>query len=174
MLLYILIVVAFGATLFYISSRVRRAAKEAFESETIERDEFVIVKPEGFINPIKDESKFAFEAYSKDFGKGENAENFNQAEIFVSIFPDGNFAEICAEAKKNAGEILSEENSEAEKSCLIKSEETLESVTAYKFYKIIESAARGEVCQLKISVLEGFLPDYQIRVNETLESFRLK
>lgn len=174
MVFYLLLVVAFGATLFFISSRIKKAAREAFESETIDGDEFAIVKPEGFINPIKDESDFAFEAYSKDFGTGENSGNFNQAEILVSVFPDADFAEICEAAKKNAGEILSEEFSEPEKSCLIKSEETLENVTAYNFYKIIESDARRKVYQLKVFVLQDSLPDYQNRVDETLESFRLK
>jgi hypothetical protein len=169
MIFYLLIVVAFGATLFYISSRVRRAAGLAFESETVETDEFVIVKPEGFINPIKDESRFAFEAYSKDFGTGENAENLRQAEIFVSVFNDKSFNAVCEEAK-NAGEILPEND---RKTCLIKSEETLENVSAYKFYKIIASENSQKIYELKISVLQDFLAEYQNRIDETLESFRL-
>lgn len=171
---YIIIVLAFGATLVYISSRVRKAARLAFEAETIETGEFVIVKPEGFINPIKDAPAFAFEAYSKDFGKGENAENFNQAEILATVFPAGSFASICKDIKKNTGEILSENDSETEKSCVIKTEETRENVAAYSFYKIMKSAARPTVYQLKIFVLQDYLSDYQDRIAETLNSFRLK
>jgi hypothetical protein len=170
MVFYLLIVVAFGATLFYISSRVRRAAGLAFESETIQTDEFVIVKPEGFINPLRNESRFVFEAYSKDFGAGENAENFNQAEIFVSIFDNKSFNAVCEEAK-NAGEILPQSDG---KICLIKSEETLENVSTYKFYKIIESENGQKIYELKISVLQDFLTEYQNRIDETLKSFRLK
>ncbi len=170
MLIYILIVVAFGATLFYISSRVRRAAREAFESETVERDEFVIVKPEGFINPINDESAFAFEAYSKDFGKGEAAENLRQTQIFVSVFDGKSLSEVCEEAK-NAGEVLPESD---ENTCLIKTEETLENAPAYKFCKIVESRERQKVYELKILVLQDALADYQNRIDETLASFRLK
>ncbi|MGC2236839.1 MAG: hypothetical protein WA584_11810 [Pyrinomonadaceae bacterium] len=170
MIFYLLIIVAFGATLFYISSRVRKAAGQAFESETIETDEFVIVKPEGFINPVNNESGYAFEAYSKNFGTGENAENMNQAEIFVSVFDDKSFNAVCEEAK-TTGEILPDSDG---KICLIKSEETLENVSAYKFYKIIGSENGKKVYELKISVLQDFLAEYQNRVDETLESFRLK
>lgn len=170
MIFYLLIVVAFGAALFYISSRVKKAARLAFESETIETDEFVIVKPEGFINPINTESDFAFEAYSKDFGTGENAENLRQAEIFVRVFDNKSFNAVCEEAK-GTGEILPESDG---KICLIKSEETLENVSAYKFYKIIGSENGKKVYELKISVLQDFLAEYQNRIDETLESFRLK
>ncbi len=170
MIFYLLIVVAFGAALFYISSRVKKAARLAFESETIETDEFVIVKPEGFINPVNNESGYAFEAYSKDFGTGEDAENMNQAEIFVSVFDDKSFNAVCEEAK-NTGEILPESDDEI---CLIKSEETIENVSAYKFYKIIGSENGKKVYELKISVLQDFLAEYQNRIDETLKSFQLR
>jgi hypothetical protein len=164
--------------LFTISSQIRKAAKLAFESETIETDEFSIVKPEGFINPVNDKSEYAFEAYSKDFGAGD-AGNLRQAQAFVRVFKDANFADACERAKQNAGEILSEETNG--RICLIKGEEalakeeeTLESASAYNFYKIIEGEGHQKIYELKISVLQDFLADYQNRVDEMLESFRLK
>lgn len=173
MLGYIIVIAIFIAVLLTISSRIRKAASRAFEREAIETDEFFLIKPDGLINPINDKSKFAFEAYSKDFGKGD-AEDIKQAQIFVSVFPDADFAGICDETKKAAGEILSEELAENEKICLIKSEETLENATAYNFYKIIGDDRRRKVYVLKISVLKEFLEEYQDRIDETLESFRLK
>ena len=133
------------ALMAYASTKIKKSAARAFESETIETDEFIIVKPEGFINPINDKSRFAFEAYSKDFGK-DGAENTRQAEIFVSVFSKQDF----------------------------KANETVENETAYNFYKVIESEKLNKVYELKISVLKDFLADYQKRVDETLESFRLK
>lgn len=170
MIFYLLIVIAFGATLLFISSRVRRAARLAFESETIETDEFVIVKPEGFINPLNDESGFAFEAYSKNFGE-EPAGNMRRAQAFVSVFTDKNFKAVCDEAKADAGEISPEEGG---KVCLIKSEETIENSPAYKFCKVIGDEGHQKVYELKILVLHDFLAEYQNRVDEMLESFRLK
>jgi len=159
--------------LLTISSRIRKAASHAFDREEIETDEFFLTKYEGLINPINTKSKFAFEAYSKDFGKGD-AEDIKQAQVFVSVFPDANFTEICADTKKAAGEILSEELAENEKICLIKSEETIENATAYNFYKIAGSDERKKVYVLKISVLKELLEEYQDPIDETLESFRLK
>jgi len=179
MLLYIIVLVIFIVILLSISSRVRRAAKLAFESETIETDEFSIVKPEGFISPVNDKSGYAFEAYSKDYGEGEAAGNLRQAQVFVSIFKDADFTDACGRAKQNAGEILSEETNgricliKGEET-LVKDEETLENASAYNFYKIIGDDARQKVYELKISVLHKFLADYQSRVDEMLESFRLK
>lgn len=171
MLLYFAVLIAFVVILFYISSRVKKAAKLAFESETIETDEFTIVKPEGFINPINDEPEFAFEAYSKEFAEGD-AGNLRRAQAFISVFSDKNLTDACAHLKKNAGEILSEDVSG--RICLIKSLETLENASAYNFYKIIESKEHQKIYELKITVLQEFSDDYQNRVDEMLESFRLK
>jgi hypothetical protein len=179
MLLYIIVLVIFVVVLLSVSSLVRRAAKLAFESETVETDEFSIVKPEGFISPVNDKSGYAFEAYSKDYGEGKAAGNLRQAQAFVSVSKDADFADACGRAKQNAGEILSEEI--AGKICLIKGEdapvtdeETLENASAYNFYKIIGDDARQKVYELKISVLHKFLAEYQSRVDEMLNSFRLK
>src|ERR1044072_6257842 len=93
------------ALMAYVSTKIKKSAARAFEPETIETDEFIIVKPEGFINPINDESAFAFEAYSKEFGTGD-AKNLRQAEMFVSVFSKQDF----------------------------KPDETVENETAYNFY----------------------------------------
>ena len=160
------------ALMVYVSTRIKKSAAQAFEAETIDAGEFTIVKPEGFLNPIDDKSAFAFEAYSKDFGKGENMENVRQAQAFVSVSKAGNLAEAGARAKKEAGEILSEES--GGQICTIKSRETLENASAYNFYKIAASEKNKNIYELKITVLEDFLDDYQNRVDEMLESFRLK
>jgi hypothetical protein len=173
MLGYIIVIAIFITILLTISSRIRKAASRAFEREEIAGREFFLIKPEGLINPINNKSKFAFEAYSKDFGKGD-AEDLKQAQIFVNVFPDADFTEICEDTKRAAGEILSEELAENEKICLIKNEETLENTTAYNFYKIIESDTSKKIYVLKFSVLKGCLEDYQDRIDETLESFKLK
>ena len=169
MLGYIIVVIVFIAILLTISSRIRKAASRAFESEAIETDEFFLTKSEGFINPINDDSRYAFEAYSKDFGQGEDAEDLRQASVFVNAFPDKDFAKVCEETRAAAGEILSEEI--AGNVCLIKAEETLKSTAAYNFYKIIGGE---KIYVLKISVLKEFLDDYKDRIGEILESFRLK
>jgi hypothetical protein len=150
-LLYLAVLIIFVVALFSISSRVRKAARLAFEAETIDAGEFVIVKPEGFINPLNDESEFAFEAYSKDFGKSENEENRRQAEAFVTVKTGEPIAAMAGTSAENP------ENGDTR-----------------DFYKVIGNPKNQNVYELKISVLKDFLDDYQSRVDEMLESFRLK
>ena len=46
------------ALMVYASTKIKRSAAQAFEEETIETDEFYLVKPEGFLNPIGNASEF--------------------------------------------------------------------------------------------------------------------
>jgi hypothetical protein len=62
------------ALMVYASTRIKRTAAEAFESETIETDDFVIQKPEGMLNIVNGDPRFVFEAYARDYGKEDAAE----------------------------------------------------------------------------------------------------
>jgi hypothetical protein len=60
------------ALMVYASTRIKRTAARAFEAETVETDEFVVQKPDGFLNVLNLDPELSFEAYSKDFGtKGD-------------------------------------------------------------------------------------------------------
>lgn len=56
------------ALMVWASTRIKRIAASAFEPETIETDDFVIQKPEGFLHNLNGDPKYAFEAYSKELG----------------------------------------------------------------------------------------------------------
>src|SRR5580765_1394277 len=73
------------ALMVYASTRIKKTAAAAFEAETIETDDFVIQKPDGFLNVINGDPQFAFEAYSKEFG-GPGAENFRQGTAHLKIY----------------------------------------------------------------------------------------
>jgi len=60
------------ALMIYLSTRIKKTAAAAFDAETIETDEFVIQKPEGFLHNLNGDPKFIFEAYSKDFSKAND------------------------------------------------------------------------------------------------------
>jgi hypothetical protein len=66
MFIYFLMIGIFVAVLFLIRTTVKRAANEAFELETIEKEGFTFLKAEGFLNPINDK----FEAYSSEYSEG--------------------------------------------------------------------------------------------------------
>src|SRR5215210_6248599 len=56
----------------WASTRIKRDAAAAYEVETIETDEFVIQKPEGFLHNLNGDPKYIFEAYSKDYSKAND------------------------------------------------------------------------------------------------------
>jgi len=64
-----LLLVAF---MVWASTRIKKNAAAAFDAETIETDEFVIQKPEGFLHNLNGDPKFIFEAYSKEYSKAND------------------------------------------------------------------------------------------------------
>lgn len=59
------------ALMVYASTRIKRSAARAFEAETVETDEFIIQKAEGFLHNLNGDPKYLFEAYSKEFSKAD-------------------------------------------------------------------------------------------------------
>ncbi len=90
------------ALMAYASTRIKRSAARAFESETIETDEFVIQKPEGFLNVLNGDPKFAFESYSKPYGQ-EPAQEFRQCTAKLRIIENSGLAKVTADIK-NSGD----------------------------------------------------------------------
>lgn len=72
------------ALMIYASTRIKKTAAEAFDAETIETDEFIVRKAEGFLTVIGGDSKYLFEAYSKEFGTGA-AEEIRQGTAKLSV-----------------------------------------------------------------------------------------
>ncbi len=164
------------ALMVYASTKIKKSAASAFETEIIENEDFSLVKPDGFISPIDENSKFAFEAYTKEFGKSDQAEDFRQATANLTVSANSIFETVCNEAKNSADKILSEnflENA-SPKICLINGEKTENNVKKILFWKIAESVKQQKIFELKVEVLETYLEDYSGRINELLESFAAK
>lgn len=162
----------------FVSTQIKKSAAQAFDREIIETADFSIVKPEGFMSPLRESSNFLFEAYSKDFGDRDER-NVWKAQAYLSVLEDTNFAAACEAAKLQAGEILSEKTSEDasgdEKSCLIESEKTdEEDANFYELRKIVESRSQHKICELRISVLKAFRDEYSDKTSELLNSFHFK
>lgn len=136
------------ALMAYVSTRIKKSAARAFEKETIETEDFSIIKPEGLLSVVIDEnSEYAFEAYSKDFGENEASE----------------FRKMTARIYKNPerGEDFSGETEKTEKG-----------VTIQTFGKILKTDEKSY--ELEISVLKDYREQYFDKINEMLNSFSLK
>jgi hypothetical protein len=160
------------------STKIKQAAARAFEPELIEREDFSISKPEGFMSPLEPkEPNCLFEARSREYGE-KATKNIWRAHAFLTVRNDLNFKDEREAAVKSAGKVVSErilENAErGEKILLLESERAENKVSTIDFQKTVESRARRKTYVLRISVLPAYRADYIERVNEMINSFRLK
>jgi hypothetical protein len=137
------------ALMAYVSTRIKKSAAQAFEREIVETEDFKIVKPEGFLNPINENSGYAFEAYTKDFDESDAAEH----------------RKAVARIYKNPGQ---SENLPAE------SEKIEKGVAIQTFRKVLKNNKSGAVYELEISVLKNYREQYLDKINEMLNSFSVK
>jgi hypothetical protein len=165
------------ALMVYASTKIKKTAAQAYEREVIETEDFRLVKPEGFINPVNEDSEYAFEGLSKDFG-GEDAHNIRQAQIQLRIFSGENFDKICREARQSFDKISSEKtlngDSENRKIYLAEGEKIENKIPFYVARKIVENHANRKIYDLKILVLQDNKELYDERIAETLDGFSLK
>lgn len=177
MLVYIIVIILFIAGLLYISSRIRKAAGEAFEPETIENEKFYIFKPEGYLHPINGDSTFPFEAYSRELGE-RNAGRLKKSLVKLEEFPGLKFKDVRAKARKNADEVFSdvllEDAPEGQKVCQIEAGKTEDEITRLIFHKIVESRSQQKTFDLQISILEAHADEYIKRISDMINSFTVK
>lgn len=165
------------ALMVFVSTKIKKSAAQAFVPEFIEKNEFTIAKPEGFISPLGDNSGYAFEAYSRDYGE-KKMRNIWQARAFLTVGENLIFNGECKKAKQSADKIMSEnffaDDAKTEKIFLLESERTEDGIPIIDFRKIVESAKYKKTYNLQITVLQPFREVYMDRVNEMINSFRLK
>ena len=166
------------ALMVYVSTRIKKSAARAFERETVETDEFRLIKPEGFINPVNEGSGYLFEARSKDYGETDEARDVPQASFDLTATTGSDFETVCREAKNSIGKVSSEQvepdTGRGQKICLLEGEETKSGVRSSIFHKIVESEGRRKIYDLKISVLADFRAGYDDRIGEILKGFSVK
>lgn len=161
--------IAIVALMAYVSTRIKKSAADAYLPETFDAPDFLLIKPEGFLNPVEAKEGLAFYAYSKDYGI-ENTAKFRQSEIKLRVYEIDSFREIVANAKKLADKVLSEKN-EGDV-FLLKTENTEEKVSLEKEHKFVSK--NGKVYELEIKTLQETAENYTQRIAETFESFTVK
>ncbi len=161
------------ALMVYVSTRIKKAAALAYEREVIETAEFSIVKPEGFLHPVKDSPEFAFEAYSKECGH-EEAGNIRQAAATVAVFEDSNFDQICEKIRASAGRVASESTPmiAGSRVFLLDAEKEAGNVRQEVFYKVV--AKNGKVFDLEITLLQEHKDAHMRSIDDLRESFTVK
>ena len=138
------------AIMAYVSTKIKRAASEAYEQENVETEDFRIIKPESFIIPVKEKSEFVFETYSKDYGE-DLAEKFRQCRVVVKE-KDG---------IENDADVL-------------ESEKVEDNVTLKTFSKTLVDKTLDKSYELEITVLPEYEEKYADGIKLMLDSFHLK
>jgi hypothetical protein len=161
------------AIMVYASTRIKRSAARAFEAETIETDEFIIQKPDGFLNVIGGDSKFAFEAYSKDYG-GDDAEGVRLATANVIVKKDTTIETVAAELLNSSSEIIDDrsEKTGGISYRMIEHRVTDQSVDFRVQSKLAQRD--GNVFIFTIKVVAETTSDFMHNIKAMFDSFRLK
>jgi len=139
------------ALMAYASTKIKNAAKQAYEQETVTGEHFTIIKPEQFIIPVKDVTEFEFECYSKDFAEDE-AEKFNQCWAVIKV-RDG---------------IIKKETETFE------FDKIEDGVTIKTFCKVLPDAPMNKSFELEIFLLPEYQEKYSEGINLMLRSFALR
>lgn len=139
------------ALMVYVSTKIKKESKLAYEREMFENEDFKLIKPDEFLIPVNENSPFVFEAHSRDFGT-EESRDFYQCLATVKI----------------------SERSGESKNTVIETEQTEKGVPLKIFRKFIVSLNNNRIYELKIVVVQEFIEKYQDKVNEMLDSFAAK
>ena len=176
MLFYILFIIGFIALLLFISSKIRNAADAAYQPEKIERENFQIFKPEGYLNPVEWTESVPFEAYTRELGE-RKAGRLRKSLVKLTAADGLNFDSLRKEIKKDAPEFVStvfDENApDGQKICLVETKKEDNEIVTVFFNKLVESRAQKKTFNLEISILENYRDEFEERIDQMLDSFKV-
>src|SRR5688572_14747060 len=135
------------ALMAWASTKIKKRAADAFEAETIETDDYVLRKPEGFLHVVGSETH-EFEAYSRESYEEDNSQA-RRATIEIDILRETSLAGVRDAISQVADsvDVKSESGSVLE----IIAEETANQTPVTAFYKII--AVADKVIRLRFAVV---------------------
>lgn len=157
----------------YASTRIKKSAARAYEAEMVETDEFVIQKPDGFLNVIGGDPAFVFEAYSKDFG-GAGSEDFRKATATLRVYDNVSENEIAERIIGSGDTVVSDltEIISETRYRVIETGRSEKGVEVRDFYKI--AGCNSKVYEFRISALTETTAEFMHSIESMLDSFELK
>lgn len=151
---------ALVALMVWASTRIKRNAAAAFEQETIETDDFIIQKPDGFLNNLNGDPRNAVEMYSKEYGEAATGERAGRVTLTIS---NGSINETVAAIAKDGDTVV----------------EDITEVIGGRHYRLIETTRveKEAECAVTYKLAEKDEDIYKleaIRLAETGDEFRGK
>ncbi len=163
------------AIMVYVSTRIKRSAAAAFSPELIEKEDFTVEKPEGFLFPLREPPDFPFEAYSKFYGE-RSTRNIWRARARLRIHEGLVLDDLAAEAE--SGETFTSKEltdpTPSRREMNSRSERTEDEIGYAVYRRVIECADRGKTYEFRATMLENHEEEYSARASEMLASLRLR
>lgn len=156
----------------YASTKIKKKTAAAFEAETIETDEFVINKPDGFLHVLNGDPQYAFESYSKEYG-GEGAEDVRRATATVKV--TSTTVKDEAMRRLNAGNEKIDDRSEVigeTKYRLIETRAIANDIEYRNLFKIAER--NGKTYVMTVTAIAETTDEAMRDIEGMLDSFEIK
>lgn len=160
------------ALMVYASTKIKKITAEAFEPETIETDDFVLEKPEGFLNILNRDPALEVDAYSRQFGV-QTAAEIRQARIEVRHYRPCKISEAVglikerSTIKSDISEVINER-----KYRLLEAERIEKGIGYREIYKLSEKG--NDVFELKVIALEETDDDISRKIDDIVLTFAVK
>lgn len=160
------------ALMVYASTKIKKTAAAAFEAESIETDDFVIEKPEGFLNVLNRDTALELDMYSREFGE-ENTSNTRRARVNVRRYRVCKMDEAIGYIKERAAiktdiaEVINER-----KYRLIEAEMIEDGIGFRETYKLSEVGP--DVYELRVTALEETNDELSRKIEGIVSSFAIK
>ncbi len=160
------------ALMVYASTKIKRTVAEAFEHEHIETDDYVLEKPEGFLNVLNRDSSLELDIYSKESGV-DDAASFKVARAELRIYAQRTIdyaANALAESVKIGSSVS--EIVDGRKYRVLEAESSEKGVEFRELYKLTEK--HGRVFELKLQILENAGDELSRKADQMFTSFEVK
>lgn len=165
------------AAMVIVSTRIKRAAARAYEPETIEKEDFRIEKPSGFLYPLNSDSEFAFEAYSKEYGD-KQTRNIWRARARLRVTEGLNIRKIINELESQNEKLISEKVLDDlpawQIGSIVRTEKQDDEIEFKVFRKILANKRSNRTYELRTTIL----CPYDAELTETacllMEGFELR
>ncbi len=160
-----------------VSTKIKKSAASAFEPETIEKEDFSMDKPAGFLYPMRDKPDFPFEAYSKLYGE-KLTRNIWRARTRLRIFENTDLKDFVSKIRSGKESVIStkqlDDLPENQKGVIMRAAKTEDEIDYKTFRKIIETSSNNRVYELKTTILEPYGDEYTETACEMMRGFVVK
>ena len=165
------------AAMVYVSTKIKRSAAKAFESETVEKEDFRLEKPAGFLYPLNAETEFPYEAYSKTYGE-RGTRNIWRARTRLRVSDGLNVRKIINEIKSGTETSFSEkvmdDLPESQIGSIVRTQKEEDEVEYKLLRKIMGNKSTNKTYELRTTLLCPYEEEFVDDICEMMRSFELK